>query len=134
MPLSTNYKLFKYERKDYDRFKSSISTKSFNRRRSLLFQRKLNMTNTITYPITNQMTSFAFLVQNEFKKLMTRSLFVALTVMAVVLLSPAGDNIKDIWNSPQRLTTIEADIVEINEMLSLVALDENRVIKFTSSE
>ena len=82
--------------------------------------------------MTNQMISFAFLVQNEFKKLMTRSLFVALTVMAVVLLSPAGDNLQDIWNSPGRIETIEADINEINERLPLVALDENRAIASTN--
>ena len=67
------------------------------------------------------------------KKLMTRSLFVALTVMAVIT-SPAGDNLQDIWQSPGRLTAIENEINEINERLSLVALDENGVIKFASSE
>lgn len=81
-----------------------------------------------TYSMTNQMISFAFLVQNEFKKLMTSSLFVALAVVAVVLWSPAGDNLKDIWNSPSRLEAIEADINAINERLSLVTLDENKSI------
>ena len=64
----------------------------------------------------------------EFKNWSVRSFFVALTVMAVVLWSPAGDNVKDIWNAPGRLEAIEADIVEINEMLSLVTLDENRIV------
>ena len=80
-------------------------------------------------------------IREEFKKLMTRSLFVvkrklngsasfacfvALTAMAVVLWSPAGENLQDIWNSPGRLETIEADINEINERLSVMKLDENR--------
>ena len=64
----------------------------------------------------------------EFKNWAVSSLFIALIAMAVVLWSPAGDNLQDIWNSPSRLTTIEADIDEINERLSLVALDENRAI------
>ena len=55
----------------------------------------------------------------------------ALTAMAVIM-SPVGDNVKDIWNSPGRIETIEADINEINEMLSLVALDENRAIASTN--
>ena len=87
------------------------------------------------------------------KKLMTRSLFVALTVMAVLLWSHVGsnqlnefnesssptggyshtrsvlDNVKDIWNSPDRLTAIEN---EINERLSLVTLDENRIVTSAS--
>ena len=66
--------------------------------------------------------------------------FVALTAMAVALLSPAGDHegsftsrsisfanhLQDIWNSPGRLTAIEADIDEINERLSAIELDKNR--------
>ena len=71
---------------------------------------------------------------NEFKKSMTRSLFVALTVVAVVLLSPVGilDNLQDIWNSPSRLTTIENEINEINEQLSVMKLDEDRIITSAS--
>ena len=68
----------------------------------------------------------------EFKNWAVSSLFIALIAMAVVLWSPAGDNLQDIWNSPSRLTTIEADIDEINERLSLVALDENRAIASTN--
>lgn len=67
-------------------------------------------------------------LQEEFKKLMTRSLFVASTVMAVVLWSPAGDNLQDIWQSPGRLEAIEADINKINESISLITPSENRVI------
>ena len=67
-------------------------------------------------------------VKEEFKKLMARSCFVALTAAIVVLWSPAGDNLQDIWNSPERLTAIEADIDEINELLSVAKLDMNRVI------
>ena len=89
------------------------------------------MTNTITYSITNQMTSFAFLVQEEFKKWFTRSLFVALTAMAVIM-SPVGENLQDIWKSPSRIEAIEADIDLINERLSLITLDENRAIASTN--
>ena len=51
-----------------------------------------------------------------------------MTSVAVVLWSPAGDNLQDIWQSPGRLTAIEADIDLINERLSLVTLDENRMV------
>lgn len=66
-------------------------------------------------------------IREEFKKWAVSSLFVVMVAMAV-LLSPAGDNLKDIWNSPSRLTTIEADINEINERLSTIKLDENKSI------
>ena len=65
------------------------------------------------------------------KKWSTRSLFMALTVVAVVLLSPVGSNLQDIWNSPSRLTAIEADIVDINEMIRFIE-DEDRIITSAS--
>ena len=65
-------------------------------------------------------------IKEEFKKWSVSSLFMAMAAMAVVLWSPAGvlDNLKDIWNSPDRLEAIENDINRINERLSLVTLDE----------
>ena len=56
------------------------------------------------------------------KKWAVGSLFVAMA-----LLSPVGENLQDIWESPGRLTTIEADIVDINEMIRFIE-DENRII------
>ena len=64
------------------------------------------------------------------KKLMTRSLFVALTAMAVTM-SPVGGNVKDIWQSPDRLTAIENEINEINERIRFIE-DEDRIITSAS--
>ena len=82
-----------------------------------------------THSATGQMISFAFLMQEGFKKWsMTRSLFVVMTIAAVVAWSPVGDNIKDIWNSPGRIEAIEADVNRINESLAMYTEDENRVV------
>ena len=59
-------------------------------------------------------------------------IFVVMAVVAVLLWSPAGDNLQDIWESPSRIETIEADINEINERLSVMELDEDRIITSAS--
>ena len=64
----------------------------------------------------------------EFKKWSTRSLFVVMTAIAVALWSPTGSTLKDIWNSPSRLTAIEAGVDEINESLRNLA-GEDRVFR-----
>ena len=71
-------------------------------------------------------------IKEEFKCLMARSLFVAMAAMALVLWSPAGDTLQDIWQSPGRLEAIENDINEINERLTMFKLDENRAIAATN--
>ena len=61
-------------------------------------------------------------------------IFVALTVMAAMVIEGhtlnVFDNLQDIWQSPSRLTTIEADINEINERLSVIKLGDSRVAAF----
>lgn len=63
-------------------------------------------------------------IREEFKKWAVSSLFVAMAAMAVIM-SPMGDNLNDIWNSPQRLEVIEADIDRINESLALLTTDDD---------
>lgn len=67
---------------------------------------------------------------HKFKNWAVSSLFVAMAAMAVIL-SPAGDNLQDIWQSPGRLETIEADINEINERLSIIEFNKDRIITST---
>ena len=69
-------------------------------------------------------TRSCFVVKRKLNGLASYACFVALTAMAVALWSPAGDNLTDIWNSPQRLEVIEADIDRINESLALLATDD----------
>ena len=69
-----------------------------------------------------------YFLLEEFKKWSTRSLFVVMTAIAVALWSPIGNNLKDIWNSPSRLTAIEAGVDEINESLRNLA-GEDRVFR-----
>ena len=59
-------------------------------------------------------------------------IFVVMAVVVVVAWSPMGDHVKDIWNSPGRIEAIEADINEINERLSVIKLDEDRIITSAS--
>ena len=51
-----------------------------------------------------------------------------MTAIAVALWSPTGSTLKDIWNSPSRLTAIEAGVDEINESLRNLA-GEDRVFR-----
>ena len=69
-----------------------------------------------------------YFLWEEFKKWSTRSLFVALTAIVVALWSPVGSNLKDIWNSPDRLTAIEAGVDKVNESMRNLA-GENRIIR-----
>ena len=69
-------------------------------------------------------------IKEEFKNWVVSSLFVVMAAMALVLWSPAGTHFKDIWNSPGRIETIEADIDEINERLSVIKLGDSRVAAF----
>ena len=69
-----------------------------------------------------------YFLLEEFKKWSTRSLFVVLTAVIVAIWSPTGSNLKDIWNSPSRLTAIEAGVDEINESLRNLA-GEDRVFR-----
>ena len=64
----------------------------------------------------------------EFKQWSTRSLFVALTAIIVALWSPVSSNLKDIWNSPDRLTAIETGVHEIRENMRNLS-GENRIIR-----
>ena len=69
-----------------------------------------------------------YFLLEEFKKWTTRSLFVVLTVTVVALWSPVGNNLKDIWDSPERLTAIESGVDKINESMRNLA-GENRIIR-----
>ena len=69
-----------------------------------------------------------YFLLEEFKKWSTRSLFVVMTAIAVALWSPTGSTLKDIWNSPGRLTAIESGVGEINESLRNLA-GEDRVFR-----
>lgn len=64
----------------------------------------------------------------EFKKWSTRSLFVVLTAVVVALWSPVSNNLKDIWESPDRLTAIENGVDDIRENMRNLA-GENRIIR-----
>ena len=52
----------------------------------------------------------------------------ALTAIIVALWSPVGSNLKDIWNSPDRLTAIETGVDEIRENMRNLS-GENRIIR-----
>ena len=69
-----------------------------------------------------------YFLLEEFKKWSTRSLFVVMTAIAVALWSPTGSNLKDIWNSPGRLTAIEAGVDKINESMRNLT-GEDRVFR-----
>ena len=69
-----------------------------------------------------------YFLWEEFKKWTTRSLFVVLTVTVVALWSPVGNNLKDIWDSPDRLTAIESGVGKINETMRNLA-GEDRVFR-----
>ena len=69
-----------------------------------------------------------YFLWEEFKKWSTRSLFVVLTAIIVALWSPVGNNLKDIWNSPERLTAIEAGVSKMNESMRNLS-GENRIIR-----
>ena len=51
-----------------------------------------------------------------------------MTAITVALWSPIGSTLKDIWNSPGRLTAIESGVDEINESLRNLA-GEDRVFR-----
>ena len=51
-----------------------------------------------------------------------------MTAITVALWSPIGSTLKDIWNSPSRLTAIESGVDEINESLRNLA-GEDRVFR-----
>lgn len=51
-----------------------------------------------------------------------------LTATVVALWSPVSKNLKDIWNSPDRLTAIENGVSKINENMRNLA-GENRIIR-----
>ena len=69
-----------------------------------------------------------YFLWEEFKKWSTRSLFVVLTAVIVALWSPISSNLKDIWNSPDRLTAIETGVHEIRENMRNLS-GENRIIR-----
>ena len=72
-----------------------------------------------------------FVVKRELNGSASFACFVVMAVIAMALLSPVGSNLQDIWNSPSRLTAIEADIVDINEMIRFIE-DEDRIITSAS--
>lgn len=51
-----------------------------------------------------------------------------MTAIAVALWSPIGNTLKDIWDSPDRLTAIEASLGEISVNMRNLA-GENRIIR-----
>ena len=69
-----------------------------------------------------------YFLWEEFKKWSTRSLFVVMTAVIVALWSQVSNNLKDIWNSPDRLTAIEAGVDKVNESMRNLA-GENRIIR-----
>lgn len=64
----------------------------------------------------------------EFKKWSTRSFFLVVTAVTVALWSPVGNNLREIWNSPERLTAIETSLGEISVKMRNLA-GENRIIR-----
>lgn len=70
----------------------------------------------------------AYFLLEEFKKWSTRSLFVVMTAIVIALWSPIGNTLKDIWDSPERLTAIEASLGEISVNMRNLA-GENRIIR-----
>ena len=78
--------------------------------------------------MTEDIKHKTYFLWEEFKKWSTRSLFVILTAIIVALWSPVGSNLKDIWNSPDRLTAIETGVDEIRENMRNLS-GENRIIR-----
>ena len=78
--------------------------------------------------MTEDIKHKVYFLWEEFKKWSTRSFFVLVTAIAVALWSPVSSNLKDIWDSPGRLTAIEAGVDEINESLRNLA-GEDRVFR-----
>lgn len=78
--------------------------------------------------MTEDIIHKTYFLWEEFKKWFTRSFFVLLTAIVIALWSPVGSNLKDIWNSPGRLTAIEAGVNEINKSLRNLA-GEDRVFR-----
>ena len=78
--------------------------------------------------MTEDIKHKTYFLWEEFKKWSTRSLFVIMTAIAVALWSPVSSNLKDIWNSPGRLTAIEAGVKEIKESMRNLA-GEDRVFR-----
>ena len=78
--------------------------------------------------MTEDIKHKTYFLLEEFKKWSTRSLFVIMTAIAVALWSPVSNNLKDIWNSPGRLTAIEAGVKEIKESMRNLA-GEDRVFR-----
>ena len=69
-----------------------------------------------------------YFLLEEFKKWSTRSFFVVLTAVIVALWSPVSNNLRDIWDSPDRLNAIESGVDEIRESLRNLS-GENRIIR-----
>lgn len=69
-----------------------------------------------------------YFLWEEFKKWSTRSFFVILTTLVVALWSPVGNNLRDIWNTPERLGTIEKSIVDLGKNIRTLS-GEDRVIR-----
>jgi hypothetical protein len=78
--------------------------------------------------MTEDIKHKTYFLWEEFKKWATRSLFVVLTVTVVALWSPVGNNLKVIWDSPERLTAIESGVDKINESMRNLA-GEDRVFR-----
>ena len=78
--------------------------------------------------MTEDIKHKTYFLLEEFKKWSTRSLFVIMTAIAVALWSPVSNNLKDIWNSPDRLTAIEAGVKKMNESMRNLA-GEDRVFR-----
>lgn len=69
-----------------------------------------------------------YFLWEEFKKWSTRSFFVILTTLVVALWSPVGNNLRDIWNTPERLGTIEKSIIDLGKNIRTLS-GEDRVIR-----
>ena len=78
--------------------------------------------------MTEDIKHKVYFLWEEFKKWSTRSFFVLVTAIAVALWSPVSSNLKDIWDSPGRLTAIEAGVDEINKSMRNLA-GEDRVFR-----
>ena len=78
--------------------------------------------------MTEDIKHKTYFLWEEFKKWSTRSLFVVLTAIIVALWSPVSNNLKDIWDSPDRLTAIESGVDAIRENMRNLS-GENRIIR-----
>ena len=76
-------------------------------------------------PDTDRIKGFLW---DEFKKWFTRGIFLFASAFLIAIFTPYASNVQDIWQSPQRLDSIEIGIQTLNESIRSLS-GENRIIR-----